>query len=636
MSSDDEALASDDEADLRRLRAAKGIGASVNKRWMDKVQQERAAADEALALRNERAAAAGDASADDSGPDVGPAPPPHAHARGGEADDSGPDVGPAPPPVGHDRDGDNDDSSEADVGPPLPPGFNASAQAGDGSDDGESDSDDGDDDDASGAARSDALPISHEIKLGHGARTVSALALDPSGTRLLTGGYDYELRMWDFATMDVRMKSFRSIEPYPGQQLVGLHYSPTGDQFVAASGAAQVKTYDRDGHQLLETVRGDMYMTDMANTKGHVSAVLCAAWHPSNRSLFATSSSDGTVRIWDVTTARGNVLPKQRDVIKARGTGMRKSAVTAFAFSPDGASIASACQDGSLQVWKVGGPYSRPVAAANEAHGNGTETSCVRFSSDGRFILSRGGDDTLKLWDVRNMKAPLRSTGGLDNLFPMTDCGFSPDGRHVYTGTSVRKNTGTGHLVFFDMGTFERVKAVPFEGASVVRALWHPRLNQIVVGCSNGTAHVLYSPTDSTKGALLCAGKQKKRVDASDFAVARPIIAPHSLPMYQDKPKSNKRKREKERLDPVKSHRPQLPVTGAGQGGRVGVTTWTHHVMMQHVSKDMSRDVDPREAFLSVAKDAEENPFWSTAYQSTQPTTLFEQSDDEEDGRKKK
>lgn len=62
---------------------------------------------------------------------------------------------------------------------------------------------------------------------------------------------------------------------------------------------------------------------------------------------------------------------------------------------------------------------------------------------------------------------------------------------------------------------------------------------------------------------------RKKSVD--DF-VAQPMIHnPHALPLFRDEP-SRKRQREKMLKDPIKSHKPELPMTGPGHGGRVGTT----------------------------------------------------------------
>jgi len=38
---------------------------------------------------------------------------------------------------------------------------------------------------------------------------VSALSLDPSGSRLATGSYDNYVKLWDFSGMDMSMKSFK-------------------------------------------------------------------------------------------------------------------------------------------------------------------------------------------------------------------------------------------------------------------------------------------------------------------------------------------------------------------------------------------------------------------------------------------
>ena len=39
------------------------------------------------------------------------------------------------------------------------------------------------------------------------------MSLDPSGSRLVTGGVDYDMKMWDFAAMDASLHSFRSLQP---------------------------------------------------------------------------------------------------------------------------------------------------------------------------------------------------------------------------------------------------------------------------------------------------------------------------------------------------------------------------------------------------------------------------------------
>ena len=50
-------------------------------------------------------------------------------------------------------------------------------------------------------------------------------------------------------------------------QIKSLQYSVTGDVILVVSGNAQAKVLDRDGFNVMECVKGDQYIVDMANTK---------------------------------------------------------------------------------------------------------------------------------------------------------------------------------------------------------------------------------------------------------------------------------------------------------------------------------------------------------------------------------
>jgi hypothetical protein len=57
------------------------------------------------------------------------------------------------------------------------------------------------------------FPITHELILKDHTKVVSALALDPSGARVLSGSHDYDCKLWDFGGMVQRCKPFKSWEP---------------------------------------------------------------------------------------------------------------------------------------------------------------------------------------------------------------------------------------------------------------------------------------------------------------------------------------------------------------------------------------------------------------------------------------
>ncbi|KAM7331829.1 WD repeat-containing protein 70-like [Alexandromys fortis] len=540
------------------------------------------------------------------------------------------------------RDGeDSSDSSDDEFfGPPLPPKMVGgpvctgdedilSPLAPSLGEEGEEDDDDDSEDEAEEENLVLRIPDSHEITLKHGTKTVSALGLDPSGARLVTGGYDYGVKFWDFAGMDASLKAFRSLQPCECHQIKALQYSNTGDMILVVSGSSQAKVIDRDGLEVMECIKGDQYIVDMANTKGHTAMLHTGSWHPRIRGEFMTCSNDATVRLWEVENPK-----KQKSVFRPRTMQGKKIIPTTCTYSRDGNLVAAACQNGSIQIWDRNLTV-HPEFHYKQAHDPGTDTSCVVFSYDGNVLASRGGDDTLKLWDVRQFNKPLFSASDLPILFPMTDCCFSPDDKLIVTGTSGHRGCGNGKLVFFERRTLQRVHETDVTDASVVRCLWHPKLNQIMVGTGNGLAKVYYDPDKSQRGAKLCVVKTQRKAKQAESLTQGYIITPHALPMFREPHQRSTRKQlERDRLDPPKSHKPEPPVAGPGRGGRVGAHGGTlSSYIVKNIALDKTDDRNPREAILHHAKVAEENPYWvSPAYSKTQPKTVFAQveSDDED------
>ncbi|XP_066568273.1 WD repeat-containing protein 70 isoform X2 [Amia ocellicauda] len=537
-----------------------------------------------------------------------------------------------------------EDSEEEQIGPPLPPQMARGGTAGKQESDGDeelvgplppgsrkqeedsSDEEAADEEDDTPVKR---IPDTHEITLQHGNKTVSALGLDPSGARLVTGGYDYDVKFWDFAGMDAALQAFRSLQPCECHQIKSLQYSITGDVLLVVAGNAQAKVLDRDGFQVMECVKGDQYIVDMAKTKGHTAMLNSGCWHPKTKEEFMTCSNDGTVRTWDVNNEKNH-----KSVFKPRSQQGKKVVPTCCTYSRDGKLVAAGCQDGTIQIWDRNLSVHTKFHC-RQAHAPGTDTSCLAFSYDGTQLASRGGDDTLKTWDIRNFRKPLNVATELATVFPMVDCCFSPDDKLLVTGTSVKKGEGTGKLVFFDRVAFQKVYEIEVTSASVVRCLWHPKLNQIMVGTGNGLAKVYYDPVKSQRGAMLCVVKSKRKEKQAETLTQDYIITPHALPMFREaRQRSTRKQLEKDRLDPMKSHKPEPPVSGPGRGGRVGMHGGTlSSFIVKNIALDKTDDSNPREAILRHAKEAATNPYWvAPAYSRTQPDPVFAEveSEDEE------
>ena len=208
--------------------------------------------------------------------------------------------------------------------------------------------------------------------------------------------------------------------------------------------------------------------------------------------------------------------------------------------------IALGCNDGSVQMWDTRKSYINTTHIIRGAHIASNEISSIRFSYNGNMILSRGMDCTMKLWDMRMLKSsrltytpgqsrfePLHAwSTGLYNRYTETDCFFSPDDRLAVTGVGCDERATSqeqGALRFFDCTGATNFEPIQAEvkcatRASVIRSLWHPKLNQIVASNSDGTVRMLYDMQRSSRGALLCSFRVKrKRMDVFTNA-KNPII----------------------------------------------------------------------------------------------------------------
>jgi WD40 repeat protein len=250
-----------------------------------------------------------------------------------------------------------------------------------------SDDDDDDDSDDSDESEDDEYPVSHELVLKTHDRAVTTTALDISGGRLVTGSTDCTLKLHDFASMTpTTLRAFKSVDPSAEKgsansethPINNIEFNPlSGGTFLCISAHPQAKIMSRDGEVLAEFQKGDMYLRDMNNTKGHISEVTTGTWNPVDKNLFVTAGTDSTLRIWDVNQKR---CQKQVIVHKSRAAGSAgRTRMTAVAWgSPmQGGSniLIAAALDGSLVMWSGDGPFTRPAAEIRDAQTRGQAVS---------------------------------------------------------------------------------------------------------------------------------------------------------------------------------------------------------------------------------------------------------------------
>jgi WD40 repeat protein len=507
---------------------------------------------------------------------------------------------------------------------------------------------DSSDSDNSDESDDDEFPVSHELVLKTHDRAVTTTSLDPSGGRLVTGSTDCTLKLHDFASMTpTTLRAFKSVDPNASKTSASSETHPihhvefnplSGGTFLCVSAHPQAKVMTRDGEVLAEFVKGDMYLRDMHNTKGHISEVTSGAWNPVDRNICVTAGTDSTLRIWDV-----NFRRSQKEVIvhKSRAAGSAgRTRMTAVVWgSPlQGGSnvLVAAALDGSLVMWSGDGPFSRPAAEIRDAHKTDTWTGGIDISSDGRMVITRGGDDLIKLWDTRKFKIPVVTVShpSTSSHYSVTNIKYSPTSSSIITGSA------TGHLHVLNPGNLKAELVTPVTpGSPLITVQWHPKLNQIVTGSSNSEVHVLYNPTTSVRGAVdvMSRAPKKRHVDDDpNFTTDQSAGIAGDVPNPGGNPTS------------FAARHPTVGLTASGRSRdprRPQAPLVTPFMKSQpdeaHINENIPlssmRDEDPREALLKYAELAKSDPLFTNAWKNTQPTTQYaEVSDDEEEEPDKK
>jgi WD40 repeat protein len=111
-------------------------------------------------------------------------------------------------------------------------------------------------------------------------------------------------------------------------------------------------------------------------------------WASPDGKRYATASSDGMVKVWDVPSRK---FERQLTY----DTWLRP-----LDFSPDGTRLAVGLGNGQIRVWDT--TEWKELAALK---GHGTFTFHLEFSPDGQQIASAGDDGTIRLWPLQLIDA---------------------------------------------------------------------------------------------------------------------------------------------------------------------------------------------------------------------------------------
>jgi serine/threonine protein kinase/WD40 repeat protein len=145
--------------------------------------------------------------------------------------------------------------------------------------------------------------------------------------------------VWDVPTRKV----FRTVK---ANSMVGLALSPDG-RFLAQRGPnTQITVHDLQAEQ-------SFFLGAPGVVKG-VTGVNALAWSPDGSRLAAAPAYDGLIRVWDVVTRNEELVLRGHD-----------ASVYTLAFSPDGLRLATTSLDGTVRIWSVSGDGSLGLSGAS-------------------------------------------------------------------------------------------------------------------------------------------------------------------------------------------------------------------------------------------------------------------------------
>lgn len=284
-----------------------------------------------------------------------------------------------------------------------------------------------------------SLPSGRQVGFlqGH-SDIIFKLAFSPNGRVVASSSYDGTIRLWDVLTHR-QIGSPITTGPCRGclagfieghRAFFGLSFSPTGRTLASSSADGTVRLWSVATHRELG-----------APIVSHTGTVQTVAFSPSGQMLASATGQQGEIRLWDVRTH-----------LQIGAVMTANSVVRNVAFSPNGATLASADDDGTIRLWDITTHTQLGVPLT----GHTRAVDSVEFSPDGKSLVSSSDDGSVRVWDVAShqqlgpsltdftdrpaLSAALEQrypgTRLLAN-YPVPNASFSPDGHTIVAANDV-------------------------------------------------------------------------------------------------------------------------------------------------------------------------------------------------------
>lgn len=158
--------------------------------------------------------------------------------------------------------------------------------------------------------------------------------------------------------------------------------------------------------------------------------------------------------------------------------GEHSKIVSSVNFSSDGKFVISGGADNTIRLWDLARSMQINRFGSIEVRcfiGHNSNVNSVAFSPDGGSVLSGYADNSLILWETATAKEIMRFEGHSDTICSIT---FSPDGNYILSGgydkTPILWDVATGQVLMRYAGHIDTVGSVTFspDGSYILSGSW--------------------------------------------------------------------------------------------------------------------------------------------------------------------
>jgi WD40 repeat protein len=232
---------------------------------------------------------------------------------------------------------------------------------------------------------------------------------NPKGNLLATAGQDGTVRLWKWS------QNFQLID-------TGLEHGSRSTVFNPASDGKELSIAGTDGTVQIWRQQ-DYSWIKHAQCEGHKAGVVFGLSYAPNNKLLASSSEDGTVRLWDLEKGCQSLgfwqgYPEGKNFENDVNKNFEND-VNNVSFSPtNGNLLAAAIGNGKIQLWDlktldraiIQSQLNSPVTFQGHSARSLLGAWNIAFSPNGKLLATTGSDGAVRIWDVNKIREKRQSS----------------------------------------------------------------------------------------------------------------------------------------------------------------------------------------------------------------------------------